>query len=181
MSSAVTITDPNSPSKNGATAVAGTTNGDSGAGSGNKDKESIQPWKILDLGGMGLKNISRELFGYSFLTALYVNHNNLHHLSPEISRLTGLTILDASGNKLTSIPPEIGLLTNLKELLLVDNGLVTLPPELGTLFQLEILALEGNPLNESLKNLLQQDGTNTVITYLRENCQGKAHVFCVSG
>ncbi|KAG0066734.1 Glucose-repressible alcohol dehydrogenase transcriptional effector [Linnemannia elongata] len=171
LSSAVTITDPNSPSKNGATAASGTTNGDSGAGSGNKDKESIQPWKILDLGGMGLKNISRELFGYSFLTALYVNHNNLHHLSPEISRLTGLTILDASGNKLTSIPPEIGLLTNLKELLLVDNGLVTLPPELGTLFQLEILALEGNPLNESLKNLLQQDGTNTVITYLRENCQ----------
>jgi CCR4-NOT transcription complex subunit 6 len=110
LSSAITITDPNSPSKNGATAAASTTaNSDSGTGSAGRDKESIQPWKILDLGGMGLKNISRELFGYSFLTALYVNHNNLHHLSPEISRLTELTILDASGNKLTSIPPEIGL------------------------------------------------------------------------
>ncbi|KAI7825219.1 Endonuclease/exonuclease/phosphatase [Gamsiella multidivaricata] len=175
VSAAITITDPNSLSKNGNSS---TTNGDGGAidraatgtdkGTGND--VNAQPWKILDLGGIGLKNLSRELFGYSFLTALYVNHNNLHHLSPEISRLRNLTILDASGNKLTSVPPELGLLCNLQELLLVDNGLVTLPPEMGMLFQLDVLALEGNPLNESLKTLLHQEGTSAVIMYLRENC-----------
>ncbi|KAF9939096.1 Glucose-repressible alcohol dehydrogenase transcriptional effector [Mortierella alpina] len=169
VSSAITITDPNNPTKSGS---AGAVNGEAASGDKNAGQDSTsQPWKVLDLGGMGLKNLSKELFGYSFLTALYVNHNNLHYLLPEISRLSGLTILDASGNKLTSVPPEIGMLTNLKELLLVDNGLVTLPPEMGTLYQLEVLALEGNPLNESLKNLLQQDGTSSVITYLRENCQ----------
>jgi len=136
-----------------------------------------QKWTTLDLGGMGLKNISGDLFRYNFLTALYVNHNNLQHLSPDVCHLRNLTILDASGNKLTSIPPELGMLTNLKELLLVDNGLMTLPAEMGTLFQLEILALEGNPLNESLKSLLQQEGTEAVINYLRENCTGNERCF----
>ncbi|KAI9239814.1 MAG: Endonuclease/exonuclease/phosphatase [Podila humilis] len=164
LSAAVPITDPNSASK----AVIGYGEGLDKAGLVEKDTQ--QQWRTLDLGGMGLKNVSRELFSYTFLTALYINHNNLHHLSPEISRLSKLTVLDASGNKLTSVPPELGLLTNLKELLLVDNGLMTLPPEMGTLYQLETLALEGNPLNDSLKNLLQQDGTGAVINYLRENC-----------
>jgi CCR4-NOT transcription complex subunit 6 len=172
LSSAITITDPNNPSK------AGAVNGEGADKTGNTAAVSLQQWTILDLGGMGLKNMSRELFQYKFLTALYLNHNNLHLLSPEISRLTKLTILDVSGNKLTSVPPEIGMLTNLKELLLVDNGLVTLPAEMGTLYQLDILALDGNPLNESLKNLLQQEGTGAVITYLRENCPGMS-IDCV--
>ncbi|KAK3828312.1 MAG: Endonuclease/exonuclease/phosphatase [Benniella sp.] len=172
-SAAVPITDPNGSSKTGTPILAnGGANegGISGADKAAGNDAGTQPWKILDLGGMGLKNLSRELFGYSFLTALYINHNNLHHLSSDISRLKHLTILDASGNKLTTVPPEIGLLTHLQELLLVDNALVTLPPELGTLFQLEIVALEGNPLNESLRNMLQQEGTGAVIAYLRENC-----------
>ncbi|KAK3826044.1 MAG: Endonuclease/exonuclease/phosphatase [Benniella sp.] len=164
LSSAVTITDPNNPTKTSGT------NGEGADKTGGANGGNGQQWTTLDLGGMGLKNISRELFQYKFLTALYINHNNLHQLSSEISRLTNLSILDASGNKLTAVPLELGMLTNLKELLLVDNGLITLPAELGTLYQLEILALEGNPLNESLKNLLQQEGTVAVINYLRENC-----------
>ncbi|KAG0233278.1 Glucose-repressible alcohol dehydrogenase transcriptional effector [Actinomortierella wolfii] len=165
LSSAITITDPNNPNKTNGVSPA-----DKNGGASANGETSSQQWSTLDLGGMGLKNISPELFQYSFLTTLYINHNNLHRLSPEISRLVNLQVLDASGNKLTSIPPELGLLTNLKELLLVDNALMTLPPELGTLFQLEILGLEGNPLNESLKSLLHQEGTSAVIVYLRENC-----------
>ncbi|KAG0044455.1 Glucose-repressible alcohol dehydrogenase transcriptional effector [Gryganskiella cystojenkinii] len=164
MSSAVTITDPNASSK------AGTTTDGEGADKTGTTRQITQQWTTLDLGGMGLKNMSRELFKYEFLTALYINHNNLNYLSPDISQLRNLTVLDASGNKLTVIPPELGMLTSLKELLLVDNNLMTLPAELGTLFELEILALEGNPLNDSLKNLLQQEGTGAVINYLRENC-----------
>ncbi|KAI8357127.1 Endonuclease/exonuclease/phosphatase [Mortierella sp. GBAus27b] len=163
LNSAVTITDPNNPKSSAV-------NGEGANKTGGSNGSNGQQWTVLDLGGMGLKNISCSMFQYRFLTALYINHNNLHQLSPEISCLTTLTILDASGNKLTSVPPELGMLTNLKELLLVDNGLMTLPAELGTLYQLDILALEGNPLNESLKNLLHQEGTMAVINYLRENC-----------
>ncbi|GJJ68612.1 CCR4-NOT transcription complex subunit 6 [Entomortierella parvispora] len=167
MNSAVSIMSPNggTSSKTGSTTTIGEGADKNGTSSPNAPK-----WTTLDMGGMGLKNISGSLFRYEFLTALYINHNNLHYLSPEVRHLRNLTVLDASGNKLTLIPPELGMLVNLKELLLVDNGLVTLPAELGTLFQLEILALEGNPLNESLKTLLQQEGTTAVIVYLRENC-----------
>jgi len=80
--------------------------------------------------------------------------------------------LDLSGNKLTSIPPQLGYLINLKELLLFDNQITVLPPELGFLFQLETLGVEGNPLSEPIIGLMQKDGTQGVITYLRDSCPG---------
>ncbi|CAG8462477.1 11804_t:CDS:2 [Ambispora leptoticha] len=164
-SSAIAITDPNNPNKPPVNGVSHrkTNNGD-------KKEHQFQQWMTIDLGGMGLKNISKELYRYHFLNTLYINHNNLTCLSPEISRLRNLTILDISGNKLSSVPPEIGMLTNLKELLLFDNALSTLPLELGTLFQLDTLGLEGNPLNDPIKSMIQNEGTSAVITYLRENC-----------
>jgi CCR4-NOT transcription complex subunit 6 len=65
------------------------------------------------------------------------------------------------------------MLTNLRELLLFDNLLVNIPFELGTLYQLETLGLEGNVgLNDTIKSILQKDGTAAVIQFLRDNCQG---------
>jgi CCR4-NOT transcription complex subunit 6 len=125
------------------------------------------------MGGMGLKNLTTTVCNYSFLTVLYINHNNLTWLTPAISQLTQLKTLDASGNKLTSIPPDMGLLINLRELLLFDNNLVTIPSELGTLYQLETLGLEGNPIQADLNNLLMKEGTHAVIVSLRENAPGK--------
>jgi CCR4-NOT transcription complex subunit 6 len=125
------------------------------------------------MGGMGLKNLTSTVCNYSFLTVLYINHNNLTWLTPAISQLTQLKTLDASGNKLTSIPPDMGLLINLRELLLFDNNLVTIPSELGTLYQLETLGLEGNPIQADLNNLLMKEGTHAVIVSLRENAPGK--------
>ncbi|KNC96818.1 uncharacterized protein SPPG_08019 [Spizellomyces punctatus DAOM BR117] len=127
-------------------------------------------WTIIDLGGMQMKNISRNLFGYTFLTTLYLNHNALASLSPEIAKLTNLVVLDLSGNRLSSVPSELGMLVSLRELLLFDNELTFLPPELGQLFQLETLGLEGNPLNEPVGSMIQKEGTNAVVTYLREMC-----------
>ncbi|KAI8855032.1 Endonuclease/exonuclease/phosphatase [Chytridium lagenaria] len=131
--------------------------------------EKASEWTILDLGGMQIKNLSAELFRYTFLTTLYLNHNNLTFLSTDISKLSSLVILDLSGNRLTSVPAELGLLVSLRELLLFDNQLTFLPPELGSLFQLEILGLEGNPLSEPILSLIQKEGTTAVVTYLREN------------
>ncbi|KAG9293308.1 hypothetical protein G9A89_007554 [Geosiphon pyriformis] len=165
-SSAIAITDPNNPNKPPVNGVSPKkeVNGDK------KDPHPSQQWLTIDLGGMGLKNISKELFGYKFLNTLYINHNNLTYISPEVSKLRNLTLLDISGNKLTSIPSEMGMLTSLRDLLLFDNALMTLPAELGTLYQLETLGLEGNPLNEPIKTILQNKGTNAVITYLRDGC-----------
>ncbi|KAJ2780809.1 Glucose-repressible alcohol dehydrogenase transcriptional effector [Coemansia interrupta] len=131
--------------------------------------KGVSRWTELDLGGMNLRIVSPPLFKYAFLTKLYLNHNQLTHLPPAIADLRNLEELDASGNVINAIPPELGLCSNLKELSLFDNRITDLPFELGTLYQLESLGLEGNPLQEDLKGLLQKEGTRALIEYLREN------------
>ena len=81
-----------------------------------------------------------------------------------------LTLLDASSNKLTSLPPELGLLTHLRDLFLFDNHLSGLPAELGTLHLLDTLGIEGNPLPETMRSLLEKEGTTALISYLRDSC-----------
>lgn len=163
LSSTVTITDPNDPHKhfNGSRNKS-TSEGDEG-----------QVWTSLDMGGMGLKNIAPTICNYTFLTALYINHNSLTYLMPSLSKLSNLKTLDVSGNKLTMLPPELGLLSNLRELLLFDNNIVSLPTEFGNLYQLETLGLEGNPIQADLKNILLKEGTQALIISLRENAPGK--------
>lgn len=152
----------------GADAATGTSNG--GSSSSNGTSKEKQTWSTIDMGGLALKNIANEVYRYSFLTSLFINHNSLTTISPDIVKLRHLTVLDASGNKLNSVPPELGMLTSLRELFLFDNNLVTLPPELGTLHQLEMLGIEGNPLQENLRTLFQREGTGAVIAYLRDSC-----------
>ncbi|PWW75381.1 hypothetical protein C7212DRAFT_202327 [Tuber magnatum] len=130
-----------------------------------------QDWKSLDLGGQGLRALSKSLFQYTFLDKLYINHNKLTMLPPAISRLKLLQLLDASGNQLTEVPPELGMLTNLKNLYLFDNQLTTLPNELGSLYHLEVLGVEGNPLQSDLKEVMIKDGSRGVILNLRESMQ----------
>jgi len=142
---------------------------ESGEGSQGKN-ESAQTWTTIDMGGLGLKNLAKELFRYNFLTSLFINHNSLTSLSPDIARLRSLTILDISGNKLSSLPAELGMLTSLKELFLFDNLLVTLPPELGTLCQLDTLGIEGNPFADNLRQIVQKEGTQALIAFLRDSC-----------
>lgn len=152
----------------GADPASGTSNG--GSASSNGATKENQTWSTIDMGGLALKNIANEVYRYSFLTSLFINHNSLTSISPDIVKLRHLTVLDASGNKLNSVPPELGMLTSLRELFLFDNNLVTLPPELGTLHQLEMLGIEGNPLQENLRTLFQREGTSAVIAYLRDSC-----------
>ena len=104
--------------------------------------DKASQWTILDLGGMHIKNLSSSLFQYTFLTTLYLNHNNLTYLSHHISKLRCLTCLDLSGNKLPAVPPDLGLIISLKELLLFDNALTFLPPELGSLYQAGFLNIK---------------------------------------
>ena len=129
-------------------------------------------WTSLDMGGVNIKNLpsTSGLFRFTFLINLYLNHNALQSVPPEISKLRHLELLDLSGNGLSSLPPELGMLTQLKELYLFDNHLTTIPPQFGSLHQLQTLGIEGNPLDQMLKSIVQKDGTRALISYLRDNC-----------
>ncbi|KAJ1854760.1 Glucose-repressible alcohol dehydrogenase transcriptional effector [Coemansia sp. RSA 638] len=132
-------------------------------------RKSGPRWTELDLGGMNLRAISAPLFRYTFMTKLYLNHNQLTHIPLAITNLRCLEELDISGNMLSVVPPELGLCCRLRELLLFDNQISDLPCELGTLYQLETLGLEGNPLQDDIKGLLQKEGTRALIEYLRDS------------
>lgn len=136
----------------------------------NDEEASEQSWSMIDMGGLNLKTIGNEVFRYTFLTSLFINHNSITTLSPAVVQLRNLSVLDASGNKLVMIPPELGMLTELRGLFLFDNCLTVLPPELGTLYQLEMLGIEGNPLQENLMSIIQHEGTQALIAFLRDSC-----------
>ena len=61
-------------------------------------------WEELDLSGMGLTELPKE-----------------------IDRLTGVKVLNLSDNQITEIPESIGQLTNLTELYLYDNQITEIP------------------------------------------------------
>jgi hypothetical protein len=119
---------------------------------------------------MRLKNLSKAVFNLTYLTTLYINHNQLTHLPPDIAQLRNLILLDLSGNQLSEVPAELGMCTSLRELYLFDNHIQTLPPEFGNLHQLELLGVEGNPMQASLRAIIQKDGTQALISYLRDSC-----------
>ncbi|KAL9605824.1 MAG: hypothetical protein Q9179_001010 [Wetmoreana sp. 5 TL-2023] len=129
-----------------------------------------QDWDAMDLSGQGLRALSPSLFcDYMFLAKLFIDHNRLTRLDPSLGQLRGLTHLDVSNNQLVEIPGEIGMLVNLKSLLLFDNNIHSLPSEIGYLYKLEMLGVEGNPLDEDLKEEIIQRGSKALVTHLREN------------
>ena len=131
-------------------------------------------WDAIDMSGQGLQALALQLFGqYNFLTKLFLDGNRLRHLPPFIGRLKSLAYLDVSQNELVELPSEMGMLVNLKTLLLFDNQVQDLPIELGHLYKLEVLGIEGNPLNVDLKNHIMKNGTQSLITTLRETRTGK--------
>ncbi|KAL8948128.1 MAG: hypothetical protein Q9222_005652 [Ikaeria aurantiellina] len=129
-----------------------------------------QDWDAMDLSGQGLRALSPSLFcDYIFLGKLYIDNNRLTRLHPSLGQLRSLTHLDASNNQLVEIPEEIGMLVNLKNLLLFDNNIRSLPNEIGYLYQLEMLGVDGNPLDEDLKEEIVRRGSKALVTHLREN------------
>lgn len=133
-----------------------------------------QDWDAMDLSGQGLRALSPSLFcDYMFLGKLFIDNNRLTRLNPAVGQLRCLTHLDASQNQLREIPEEIGMLVNLKSLLLFDNNIHSLPNEIGYLHKLEMLGVEGNPLDEDLKEEIIRRGSKALVTHLRENMEGK--------
>lgn len=125
-------------------------------------------WTILDIGGMGIQNISKSLFHFDFLTTLYLNHNSISYIASEIGLLVNLACLHLSGNRIKNLPQEIGKLSKLKELFLFDNLLTTLPFEFGYLYQLTDLYLDGNPWTEPFYSFLQRESAISIVSWLRD-------------
>ncbi|KAH8929656.1 hypothetical protein BT69DRAFT_1211279 [Atractiella rhizophila] len=134
------------------------------------NEEGEEEWTTLDMGGNKIKQLSPTLFRYTFLTTLYLCHNNLTTLPSSIRELCNLTVLDISFNSITALPAELGMITSLRYLFVYDNQLTSLPAELGTLFQLDHLGIEGNHLPDNVMSLLDKDGTPGLIAYLRDSC-----------
>lgn len=132
-----------------------------------------QEWFNLDLSGQGLKVISEPLFKYQFLKQLYLTSNKLTRVPPSIRHLRQLTHLDLSNNLLVDLPPELGMCSFLETLLVFDNRIQTLPNEIGQLFLLEMLGIEGNPLDEELKQEIQERGTKSLVALLQNRTPSK--------
>lgn len=149
-----------------------------------KDKDGLEPeerqrvggsevtqahrWSELDMGGQGMKALTPHIFMYyPFLTSLYLNNNRLETLPKSIGELRHLTHLDVSQNALSELPAEIGMLVNLKSLWVFDNNLQSLPNEIGYLHQLDMLGIDGNPLDEHLKNYVLEEGAKPVVEHFQ--------------
>lgn len=127
----------------------------------------------LDMSGFRIKKLPLELFQFNFIMELRLANNFLTSIPPEIGLLRTLTSLDLSNNQLTVIPRELSKLTNLTELLLYNNQLTLLPAELGYLYQCQNLGIEGNPIMEPILSVMMNQGTNTVIPFLRDHMISK--------
>ena len=132
-------------------------------------ENSRQDWNALDFSGQGMRALSPMLFQYDFLSKLFLDHNRLTRLDPIIGQLRKLTHLDISNNQIMELPEEIGMLVNLKELLFFDNNIQTLPAQIGHLFKLEMLGIDGNPLEEDIREVIMHHGTKTLVTQFRED------------
>ena len=133
-----------------------------------------QDWDGLDMSGQGIRYLSPSLFHYyGFLDKLFIDSNKLNGLPSEIGHLRNLSILDASNNNLTELPETIGMLVNLKELNVFDNNIMSLPYEVGSLYKLDFLGIDGNPLDEDLKDIIVRHGTKALVNHLRDSNEGE--------
>jgi CCR4-NOT transcription complex subunit 6 len=127
-----------------------------------------QDWYNLDMSGQGLRMLASPVFKYAFLKELYIASNKLTEIPEAIGELRNLQYLDASNNALISLPNQLAMCVDLKTLLVFDNQIQTLPERLGALYKLEMLGIEGNPLDAEMKQILMEEGTEALITQLRE-------------
>lgn len=113
-------------------------------------KEIVQltQLQMLNLNENNLTQLPPEVSALVHLQELMLYENSLNELPTEIAQLKQLQILDIGFNDLTKLPAEIGQLNTLKELYLGENNLSELPTEIAQLKQLQILDLSFNELDE---------------------------------
>ncbi|WP_121968578.1 COR domain-containing protein [Leptolyngbya sp. BC1307] len=121
----------------------------------------------LNLSGLELHTVPKELGNLANLTNLYLSQNQLTAVPRELGNLANLSVLYLCQNQLTAVPRELGNLANLTVLSLWENQLTVVPRELGNLANLTVLSLWENQLTavpRELGNL-----ANLIWLYLSQN------------
>jgi small GTP-binding protein len=126
---------------------------------------------LLSLDNNQLSSLPLEICQLSNLTLLSLSNNQLSSLPLEICQLFNLTKLTLDNNQLSSLPLEICQLSNLILLSLHNNQLSSLPLEFSQLSNLTLLSLDNNPLTSPPPEIVEQ-GTQAILTYLRERLEG---------
>ncbi|HPF40679.1 MAG TPA: leucine-rich repeat domain-containing protein [Phycisphaerae bacterium] len=107
----------------------------------------------LNLSGLKLKSIPREIGELASLRSLSLDNNHLIDLPDWLGDLSDLTALYLSGNRLTAVPEGLGRLTTLTTLSLSNNLLTDLPEDIGELIALTTLWLHDNRLSDVPKGV----------------------------
>ncbi|EEQ28294.1 RAM signaling network component [Microsporum canis] len=89
------------------------------------------------------------------LRYLNIRANNFAEFPRVVYSLTFLEILDLSRNKITKLPEEIHNLSSLRVFSIMQNFLEDLPSQLSDMSKLQVIKVSGNPLNSSLKAVLE--------------------------
>lgn len=123
----------------------------------------------LDMSGFRIKTLTPAICRFTFLTELRLSNNFISILPTGFGQLRNLAFLDLSNNQLSELPAEFGWLSCLKELLLFNNNIHDFPSEMGYLYQLENFGIEGNPISESLMQIVHSQGSTGIIPFLRDH------------
>ncbi|KAF3491880.1 RAM signaling pathway protein domain-containing protein [Arthroderma uncinatum] len=89
------------------------------------------------------------------LRYLNIRANNFTEFPRVVYSLTFLEILDLSRNKITKLPEEVRNLSSLRVFSIMQNFLEDLPSQLSDMSKLQVIKVSGNPLNSSLKAVLE--------------------------
>ena len=117
--------------------------------------------KSLDLSGLGLSQLPKELFSLQHLRALALAANELNdqeNLNQLFLHLPLLNVLDLSYNSFTRIPESIGQLQELTSLDLSRSEITKLPESIGQLRGLMLLNLQGTEITKLPESIGQLQG-----------------------
>ncbi|KAK2858541.1 hypothetical protein FQN49_004624, partial [Arthroderma sp. PD_2] len=89
------------------------------------------------------------------LRYLNIRANNFTEFPRVVYNLTFLEILDLSRNKITKLPEEVRNLSSLRVFSIMQNFLEDLPCQLSDMSKLQVIKVSGNPLDSSLKAVLE--------------------------
>ena len=141
----------------------------------NLNKEALKEIRFLDLSGLNITAIPKEILLLENLQELDLRNNKIKVIPAWIENLTHLEEIDLSNNQITLIFPQIQNLSDLKSLNLKNNQLTTLPDSIRNLENLELLFLSHNQFENfpaaisNLGNLKMLSVSHNRLTQLPEN------------
>jgi internalin A len=111
------------------------------------NKVYVNRTEKLDLRGLGLLSLPKEIGNLTHLTWLSISENSLQRLPQEIENLKNLETLYAYNNKLTTFPLEFCKLPNLSQIYINANLIQFLPQEIKFLERLRFFDISNNALS----------------------------------